>query len=314
MTGNHFLLAIPSTDSTFFAALDAIIEGASISLRPPYHAFRFNLDAVWRIITVPYRVAHLSLGAELEREVKELIRAALRQKIPRSSLADAFSAKAANLEKANKEIAQRLSGVRDRAISGALCALENDQLRQDIHEIFLQSLVLAWGALEVLVNDVFRILLNAMPQLSLSLRSDSKCKNLFENLKFDLKLLSSHGFNLRSCMGDVLLEVHRIDGLETMRAVFAALFGQQPGQPALHSALGSDRLRLLNCRRHLIVHRRGVIDEQYIRDAHVEPSLKGSRLVVSPADVPASMEAVRDVAIALLEPAASLFDEPSGIA
>jgi len=90
-----------------------------------------------------------------------------------------------------------------------------------------------------------------------------------------------------------------------MKIVFGLLF---KNDARLQTALCLRELRLLNCRRNIIVHRRGVVDSRYIRDSGDHSVLAGSRLPVNSDVVHAAMAAVRDVALALLQASASLLD------
>lgn len=306
MTIRNHLLAVPSSDSTFFASLDACIEEMTPSLRPVFQAFRSNLHAVSRIVTMPYRITHLSLLPELDRQIKDTLRAAVRRKGDAKTFTAAIAAKADALDQANADIRQRISEFPENAIARALDTLTDGELSLDVHELFTQSLVLSWGALEVLANDVFRAILDSKPHLSLLLQKHKSVRRLFGELRFDLTLLAAHQFNIASCIGALLLDVHRIDSIDTMKKVFCALFGRNQ---LLQSALCSSHLRLLNCRRHLIVHRRGVIDTKYIRDSRDSSQSLGSRLAVSLDDVNSAMATVRNFGVALLNAAAPLFND-----
>jgi hypothetical protein len=105
-------------------------------------------------------------------------------------------------------------------------------------------------------------------------------------------------------MGQLLSAARPVDSVEVMKTVFGKLFTKRS---ELREALASHELWLLNCKRHLIVHRRGVVDDQYLRRSGdtLEP---GSRLEVSLNDVRAAIIAVRDVAVALLPAAASMIE------
>jgi hypothetical protein len=310
MTTMEKSLAIPNNDTTFFFSLDAIISELPAPLRPSAQAFKVNLDSVSRIITVPYRIVHLSILPEVEREVKDLIRQAVRQKGDGRTFAEAITAKAEALSRTSEHIEHvMLPGVRKKVIDRTSGALSDDQLAFDVQEIFLQSLVLAWGALEVLANDLFVVLLDSRPELSIRLMSSAPCERLFHNLKLDLKLLEAHKFNLASRMGQLLVDVHPIGTLEVMKVVFAALFGPST---VLQSSFGSKDLRLLHSRRNMIVHRRGYIDSEYIKNVGDNSLLLGTRLAVNIDDVRSSMEAVRDVVTCLLPAASSALTEDAG--
>jgi hypothetical protein len=137
------------------------------------------------------------------------------------------AAKADALRMATAAIERIASEVRNRAIARALGVLRNDQLSRDIQELFLQSLILAWGALEVLANDVFRVLLDSRPDLSSLLHENEECKRLFGGTRLNKAVHS---------MGTLLLDRNRISNLRAMKSVLSVLFGHDA---QLQSALCS---------------------------------------------------------------------------
>jgi hypothetical protein len=62
----------------------------------------------------------------------------------------------------------------------------------------------------------------------------------------------------------------------------------------------------------MIVHRRGYIDSEYIKNVGDDSLRLGTRLVVNIDDVRSSMEAVRDVVTCLLPAASSALTEDAG--
>jgi hypothetical protein len=305
VTTSADLLAIPNDDNTFFVALDAVLQELPTPLRPVGQAFRTNLESVARIISVPYRMAHLTLAPDVRQEMRERFKRAWNQKSDAAGLLGQLQAKADALKRTLEEQVQEvIPSHRNKAITRAREALSNVHVELGVREIFLQSLVLSWGALEVVANDVFVALVDTRPELSVALLRDESCRRLFNSLRIDVELLAEYQFNLASSMGQLLSATRPVDNVEVMKTVFGKLF---PKSSELREALASRELWLLNCRRHLIVHRRGVVDDQYLRRSGdtLEP---GSRLEVSLDDVRAAIIAVRDVALALLPAAASMME------
>ena len=91
--------------------------------------------------------------------------------------------------------------------------------------------------------------------------SDPVAKRRFES-RVSFGTLSTFGFDLSAKMGALLAEQRDLSDLNTMKAVFGALF---PTATVLKGSLDDANLRLLSERRHVIVHRRGVVDESYIK-------------------------------------------------
>ncbi len=292
------LLAIPYQRTTFFVALDGVLGALPAPLDAVGQAFRANLDAVTRIISVPYRMVHLCLAPGIE--------GAARTDFLNELFASAENADASEEEPVfDQELIEK--EIRAQAIDTARQALSDTQLQIGVREIYLQSVVLVWGALEVLANDLFMVLLDNRPELSLMLIRDERSKRLFSNLRIDVETLSAYQFNLGAQMGTLLSSVRSLDTIDAMKVVFATLF---PNAISLRNALCSRDLWLLNCRRNLIVHRRGIVDKSYMRKSG-EEVVEGSQLLVGLDDVRSPLTAVRDVALELLPAASERLSEKS---
>jgi hypothetical protein len=75
-------------------------------------------------------------------------------------------------------------------------------------------------------------------------------------------LLAKYGFDLRDKLGTILAEKYDFTGTEGIRVAYAAAFGKEQ---RIESALSATPLRRLEAIRHLIAHRAGLVDEEFIR-------------------------------------------------
>ena len=82
-----------------------------------------------------------------------------------------------------------------------------------------------------------------------------------------------------------------------MKTVFGALYKRDS---SVLATLSNPRLFELNQRRHIIVHRLGIVDEEYIRRSKDNLQV-GSQLLVKASDLSRYLDAVRDAGISLLE-------------
>lgn len=75
-----------------------------------------------------------------------------------------------------------------------------------------------------------------------------------------------------------------------------------PSDQELMKALGNRELWILNQRRNLIVHRRAIVDEQYL--ANTGESLQaGQEIVITPQDLDRYLSVTRDAGIELIRAA-----------
>src|SRR5690606_36243554 len=100
---------------------------------------------------------------------------------------------------------------------------------------------------------------------------------------------------LQGKLGRVLLEYVDLARLPTIRTVLPALF---PETAMVRDALSKDCLWLLFQRRHLLVHRRGIVDAQYA-GLTGDTTPIGARVVVTPAFLDECLAVVRDVGSAV---------------
>jgi hypothetical protein len=140
-------------------------------------------------------------------------------------------------------------------------SLSSEEFAHAASELLRQGTVSVWGALEVLVQDIFVSLINAKPNLAIELLTNEQSKRLFQLKAIPLDILSTCNFDLSGCFGDILIRNRSVDTIPAMKVVFGVLL---PQSNKLRDILEQKELWVLNQRRHLIVHRRGIIDADYI--------------------------------------------------
>ena len=161
-----------------------------------------------------------------------------------------------------------------------LLHLHNTQEIQSVaREILLQGTVATWSALEMLVGDELILLLDNRPDLVTKLLSDQNAKRKFELPKLNVDDLASRGFDLSKQMGRLLFEERDLSSLPTLKCACEALIDSS----RLREKLADPKAWRLNQNRHLIVHRRGIVDEEYLRKTGAKLSV-GDQLIVSPTE------------------------------
>ncbi|WP_146030292.1 hypothetical protein [Methylocella silvestris] len=160
-----------------------------------------------------------------------------------------------------------------------------------------QTLASVWGAIELFINDVLIASLNQAPALAGLLISKAPAKRHFQGRSPTMETLADRGFDLSRSMGDILFSDRTIASLEAMRDVFAVLAGSNHD---LHCVLNEDALWLLWQRRHVVVHRGGIVDRVYCERTGDRRQIIGQPLAVSSSDVNSAFGSARRVATALL--------------
>lgn len=271
------LLALPNDTTTFFESLDSLSATLPGTLSDISSAFRYNLQSVSRMVTVPYRVARRALAPDAEEAARERIHTlpgveqeAIRRRFRETwqsatadgSLLTRLQAKSDAFDQLNRELREEiLPGFQEKTQNRALMTLEDEDTHLGVRELFRQALVLTWGAFEVVSRDGFVRLFNIRPELTTSLFKDKTARRVFKDFKLDIETLASHSFDLSKNMGDLLADGRALDKLATIKVVFKAL---SPNDTSLSAALDDRQLWTVCQRRHLIVHRRGIVDQQYL--------------------------------------------------
>jgi hypothetical protein len=280
----HFL--VPPSTEDIFAEFDA----AAVSLRPEYQAvakaFRHSLASALSTVAMPFVL--VSNGIEQSHfqriHIAERIRA---RNISEDALHPGEDLETVREHQAHtkahlrmREFVQSEEGrnalIRD-TCEFLLASLKHG-LESAAHELLQQGLVLLWSAFEVLCRDTFETLLNGDPAKVQALISHPTTRKRFEAERLPLDTLVQHGFDLSARLGTVLVGQQDFSDLRIVKAVYAVLC---PGDDALNQAFAHRDLWALYQRRHLVVHRRGVIDQAYLV-ATGETHAIGMHLLVTP--------------------------------
>jgi hypothetical protein len=289
----HFFFSPPPA---FYRPLDDLQAQVAPLLVTPATVFRHNLRSVIETARLPYQL--VSAGVYFRRlgniQMAERIRSGL---VPgdaeKERILDIANTRFREMSKessfregARAETEEVLVAIRD---------ILSDEVSLAARELLRQAASLTWAALEILFRDVFVGVLNMRPDLVKSLRAADSAKNYLPLKAVPFEAFETYGFDLSKRMGDLLAEERRMDSVVAMKAVLGPLLSDD----ALDGALDQKELRLLNQRRHLVVHRRGIVDSEYL--ANTDDTLPlGSELEISPENLRTYLVLVRDIGTRML--------------
>ncbi|WP_218239822.1 hypothetical protein [Comamonas fluminis] len=151
---------------------------------------------------------------------------------------------------------------------------------QAAKELRYQTAVAIWSSIEVLLKDQLIEIINWKPELAKRLITDEVAKKRFELPKLTFDELEERKFNFQNCMGDLLVRQRDASDLLTLKAAVGAIWGKGD----LFNILESREIRLLNLQRHLIVHRRGIVDEKYLSQSG-DQAQKGEPVAIPPSSI-----------------------------
>lgn len=285
-------------------ARDAIVAAAASGpeeLRLVAAAFAENLLGVIRTLSIPFQYTQSEVfNLHWQRiHMAERIRALKSDGDPADEAGTLEKAKV-KFESYQKQDGQ--DNIINEILSRLLRLKDDPESLAAARELTRQGIVLVWSAMEVLARDLFVFLLDRQPSLSDLLLSDVTNRKRFSVERIDWQTLTSYGFDMSKSLGRFLISRADLKNVPAIRTTYQALF---PTASTLHQALSDKRLWDLSQKRHLIVHRRGVVDREYL-DATGHALLLGDDLWVTPDEVEAYIEATQTAGRELLREVASV--------
>ncbi len=135
--------------------------------------------------------------------------------------------------------------------------------QSSVRSLLLSTISVSWTTFETLAADSWEAILNAWP-IPLGQRSFSNLPpGPWDDLSrkhISVGLLARHGFDLRNRVGTVLKSRFDFTNSSGIRLAFRASFGEAED---LKMALENPNLSRLEASRHVIVHRGGIVDEEF---------------------------------------------------
>jgi hypothetical protein len=302
----RFLVA--SDENQLLSGLTGISQGLPDALQFVAEAFNRNIRGLVAAVTIPFRFASASIRRERYGQLH--IAERIRSKNDVDAGASEEEAERRAVARANSRFDQEMadpaqtSELADRTCKVLLDAYEVEMFALGAQELLRQSVVLAWGAFEVLARDLLCAYLNERPDAARELAVNAVTSKLFSFKKIDFDVLAEFEFDLSSRMGDFVTYNNNLSSIEAIRAVYKSLSGDSQD---LVKLIQDERLWKLCKSRHLIVHRRGIIDQKYI-DETGSPVSIGATLNIAPCELETYIQAVEDAAGAMLRQIAGKLD------
>jgi hypothetical protein len=274
----RFLFREPTT---FFEPLETEISILTGDNADHAKALLRNLEAAITVGSLPFNMVQVAVSsrhfqrihmAERIRQLKD------RQHDP--TLTDEHERAALKIARERFQVEIGTEETRTQWIDAILNELGDylaePEFKMATDELLRQTLVMIWGAFETFVSDTIIANLNRNPKLATKLLLSDTTKRHFPQRGVAIDSLEKYDFDVGQSMGFVLFSERGLDSLPLIRDVISTLL---PDDAVLNTSLKDPRLWLLWQRRNLIVHRRGVVDEQYVSKtsdkipigAHIEP-------------------------------------------
>ena len=287
---------VPSTKS-----LDDVIQDVPPLVAPISRVFRENISAVLAVASIPYRMSYTS---SMQNIFEHTLMAERIRRIPipgedddpekREAEALAAAHRKFDAEASSDETMQAMI---NRVVVDLAHLAKDPDFDSAAHELLLETLVMTWGTFEAFVTSLLRAVLNSRPDLGARLLTEDATKRHFPFRGIPVESLAEHGFNVAQAMGDLLLASRHLDSLPVIKDMLNVIF---PNEEGLRTRMSDRALWTFAQRRHLVVHRRGEIDNSYLAQTG-EQSPVGSRLKIDPLYVEQCSSLVIAIAVDLLK-------------
>jgi hypothetical protein len=296
----RFLVGAP--DPQFFSGFEPW-EEQTTPVALIVRAFRYNLQSAISVGEVPFKLIHSGVQ---QRRFGHLVTAeTIRQrnfedKSEPDRDRDALQIARARFAEKEQE-ADFQDSVRDEVVNQLAHSLADVEFNPTTDELLRQVAVMVWGAFEVVTTDLAKEVLNCKPALANDVMKADAFRQTGLSKGIPVDVLEGFGFDVSHSMGNILFGERRLDSLPAVSSVCEALYKDQ----VIGSKLKSQNLWNLAQRRHLIVHRRSVVDAQYLSKSPDKMDI-GHILSITSAEIDAYLCEVRDLGLLLCSAAASL--------
>jgi hypothetical protein len=178
--------------------------------------------------------------------------------------------------------------------------LLSDAVRKSASELLSNTLISIWSVFENFAGSFITYWINQYPQSAKKVLNAPELKNYFGKGAIDIEAIYSFDFDLTRSMGSIIFRDKRLDNLTVIRNLIEVLLCC----PEVRAALQDD-IWMLNQRRHLFVHKRGIVDQEYL-DRTGDKVEIGQRLDISSHDVERYYRAVQCAIVAISNAARKL--------
>jgi len=160
------------------------------------------------------------------------------------------------------------------------CYETSDHLKIAIAELLNQGEVLIWGALEVLSRELIKTFLNKNPSLVTEILTNTKLKSKFNIKAIPIEILSDFSFDISKKMGEIVIMNNDLSNYSILQEMYRSIFKNA----RITRTIKSKDIYYLNQIRHLIVHRRGIIDQQFLDSTECKSKV-GEKIILKPKEV-----------------------------
>ncbi|MFZ2406528.1 MAG: hypothetical protein WAW41_15450 [Methylobacter sp.] len=260
--------------------LSELAESLPTELRTISTSFIENLHGVIRTLSIPFQYTHSQVSSLHWQRIH------MAERIRAGGIPNENEREPTALASAREKFYAYLQGegnekVADDVLDRLLWLKNDTESLAAARELTRQGIVLTWSAIEVLARDAFVYLLDSKPAYAGLLLADPANRKRFSTERVEWQTLATYDYDLSSSLGSYLISKADLKSVLAIRSTYGALF---PTASELQKLLNNRHLWNLSHKRNLIVHKRGIVDQQYL-DATGDKLAIGDILWVAPREV-----------------------------
>lgn len=255
-------------------------------IRPPFDVFVANMKSISHILCFPFFIT-LKNKIEISRQYRFLRLVHQHQnKTPKENYKNREDWVAAIKEKTQSDMQLHSSEDEFEPIVEKLVQETSEEILNfpDVdkfsQELRYQASVSLWSCIETLMKDHLLLIFNRDPNLVKLVNAHDKLKKDIGLDRIESDLLFDYRFDLRGSMGSLIFSHPNSGRLANLRLLLNIIYPQAH----LSERLESGPLYELNLKRNLIVHNKGVCDQEYCNRTATSRT-KGERIDISPGEL-----------------------------
>ena len=301
------LFFIPAPFSELSKEYDRTVSEVDKKYQSVAAAYKRNICAALSTLSIPFYMAQSSVYSRRFQAAKtgERIRMMVKQldddfpKFKTDKELEAYCERECDRiasGKVHDETLKEKDNYANQVLSELLSHSHNSDFYESSQELLLQGIVLVWASFEVFVRDFLTILLNSEISVVQRAVTSPEITKILEIKNISMEALLKHNLSIRNKFGDLVIGQKDFNSLPVIRTLFKELF---PKENSLHASLKNPSLWMLFQKRHLIVHRRAVVDQKYISSTGDKVKIR-AKLKVTPRQIEEHIKSSCDAVVECL--------------
>lgn len=254
-------------DPDFFNDLDAIIESDNESNKI-VSILKQNLSSIVKSISIPYNLAANTAFTWLRNKIG-IREAILGDKLSKKEIDDIVEAKF-QMALDNQDEANELFENICNQLLGFTREDENLAL-----ELIAQGYLQSWSSFEVFLRDYIELSLNQHPENCTKVINSDVLKKRVDLKKIPYEFLETNKFNLSNRLGSLVTDTYDCSDLLVAKEIIKKIKDKEE----ISKVLDNKELWQFFQTRHLLIHKRGIVDQSFIDKSGIKMQI-GEKVVI----------------------------------